>query len=213
MKRVICLVVCCIAVLAVTSCGEKTVKGANGKEYENYQEAVRNQDFEAAYIFLDRIENSKGKDNEKYITTRDFIVTNELTYLASINSEESTKRIIYLLTEMRPESNKIPRGEIDLKNYWNSWDGSNSEKEKIDAYSLEVSNFNKQCHRILDLAITERNQDLAQKVLKCFVPSIIIDRSMKENSWGNDHEIYDISYRNDDYEEAVNKINEVEWNQ
>lgn len=212
MKKVICFVVCCIAFLAVTSCGEKTVKGANGKEYESYQEAVRNQDFEAAYIFLDRIENNKGKDNEKYITARDFIMTNELTYLASVNSEESTKRIIYLLTEMRPESNKIPKGKIDLHNYWDSSDGSNPEKEKIDAYSLEVNNFNKQCHRILDLAITEKNQDLAQKVLKCYVPSIIVDRSMKEQSFGVDHEIYDISYSSDDYDQAINNYNGVDWN-
>jgi hypothetical protein len=199
-------------VLAVTSCGEKPVKGANGNEYETYQQAVRNQDFEAAYIFLDRIENDEGKDNKRYITARDFIVGHELTYLASVNSEESTKRIIYLLTEMRPEANKIPIGEIDLHLYWDSWDGSNPEKERIDAYSLEVNNYNKQCHRILDLAITEENQELAQGVLKCYVPSIIVGRSMKEQSFGVDHEIYNISYNNEDYEQALKKINEVKWN-
>lgn len=211
MKKVICFIVCCIAMLAVTSCGEKTVKGANGKEYETYQQAVRNQDFEAAYIFLDRIENDEGKDNDKYITARDFIVGHELTYLASVNSEESSKRIIYLLTEMRPEANKIPIGEIDLHLY-SHLTGGNPEKERIDAYSLEVNNFNKQCNRILDLAITEKNEELAQGVLKCYVPSIIVGRSMKERSSGGvDHEIYNISYNNEDYEQADKKINEFKW--
>ena len=153
MKKVICFAVFCIAALAVTSCGEKPVKGTNGMEYETYQQAVRNQDFEAAYIFLDRIENDEGKDNEKYITARDFIVGHELTYLASVNSEESTKRIIYLLTEMRPESKKIPIGNFGVGTVDNCQ--YNELKKQIDTYSLDVSNFNKQCHRILNLAITE----------------------------------------------------------
>lgn len=202
MNKDICLVVCCIAVLAVTSCGDKPVKGANGMEYETYQQAVRNQDFEAAYIFLDRIENDEGKDNEKYITARDFIVGHEITYLASVNSEESTKRIIYLLTEMRPEAKKIPSGDLNV-HY--------EEKKRINAYSFEVSNYNKQCHRILDLAITELNKELAQDVLKCYIPTIIVNSSIKEDLLLDDH-VYSISYTDDDYEQASQKVKGVNWN-
>lgn len=208
MKKVICLVVCCIAVLAVTSCGDKKVVGVDGKEYETYQQAVRNQDFDAAYVFLDRIENDEGKDNDKYITARDFIVGHELTYLASVNSEESTKRIIYLLTEMKPEANKIPIGDLDVGTVYNHVD--NELKKKIDAYSLEVSNFNKQCHRILDLAITESNKELTQDVLKCFIPTIIVNSSVKEQTIA-DHLIYTINYTDDDYEQALQKVKGVNW--
>ena len=209
MRKVSCFTVFCIVALEVTSSGEKHVKGTNGMEYETYQQAVRNQDFEAADIFLDRIENDEGKDNEKYITARDFIVGHELTYLASVNSEESTKRIIYLLTEMRPESKKIPIGNFGVGTVDNCQ--YNELKKQIDTYSLDVSNFNKQCHRILNLAITELNKELAQDVLKCYIPTIIVESHTKE-AFVSDDLIYTINYTDDDYVQASQKVKDVNWN-
>lgn len=201
----------CMSIFVLMNSGcssDSKVKGADGTEYESYQQAVRKMDFEAAYVFLDRIENKKGKDNEKYINARDFIVSHEITYLASLNTKESTKRVLYLLTEIRPESKKIPTGKLDT----GEPSDKSSDRKKIDTYSLEVKNYNKQCHSIIDLAIAELNKELAQGVLTCYVPTIIIESSMeKVPFYACLHEIYTIKYSNDDYEQAVSKFNEVNW--
>ena len=62
MKKVFCFVVCCIALLAVTSCGNNSnsnnnegttqdisVTGADGTVYNSYQTACSKGDFDAAF--------------------------------------------------------------------------------------------------------------------------------------------------------------------
>ena len=61
MKKVICFVVCCIAVLAVTSCGpnlstkEISVTGADGTVYNSYMAACSHGDFDAARDYVGRL--------------------------------------------------------------------------------------------------------------------------------------------------------------
>ena len=81
MKKVISFVVCCIAVLAVTSCGEKKVVGADGKEYYSVEDACRNHDFEAAYQFAEKYD-----DDEDLVKHKDFIFNQEMLYLVSLNT-------------------------------------------------------------------------------------------------------------------------------
>ena len=68
MKKIICFVVCCIAVLAVTSCGNNSnsnnnegttqdisVTGADGTIYHSYQTACSNGDYDAARDYIGKM--------------------------------------------------------------------------------------------------------------------------------------------------------------
>ena len=83
MKKIICFVVCCIAVLAVTSCGNNSnsnnnegttqdisVTGADGTIYHSYQTACSNGDYDAAKPEL----KEKGLESQK----RNYTVLNPL---------------------------------------------------------------------------------------------------------------------------------------
>ncbi len=80
-----------LVISTLCSCGSKSVKGADGKEYSSYQEACRHQDFVAAY---DWIEKNNGSDDDK-----DYVFNAEMLYLTSLGTEEASNRIVYLLAE------------------------------------------------------------------------------------------------------------------
>ena len=103
MKRIKYLSFCCLAVFLLTACSNKiTVKGADGTEYESYQECCAAQDFQAAHQFLAKMENGMGKDydkNKEYEVAREYVFKQEALYLMSIGDETAQKRILYLLKE------------------------------------------------------------------------------------------------------------------
>ena len=82
--------------LSFVSCGGITVKGANGTEYESYQECCAAQDFEAAHQYLAKMQNS-GADG--YSTAKEYVFKQEALYLMSQGDEQAQKRITYLLKE------------------------------------------------------------------------------------------------------------------
>ena len=73
-----------------------TVTGADGKEYTSYQEACAVNDFEAAHLYLAKMENMKAKG---YSNAKQYVFKKEALYLMSIGDEGAKKRIIYLLKE------------------------------------------------------------------------------------------------------------------
>lgn len=110
MNQIIHITVFCLAVCLLSACGEKkiTVKGADGTEYESYQECCAAQDFQAAHQFLAKMKNSiieKESSSEKYQAEKMFneakeeVFKQEALFLMSQNNEEAQSRILYLLKE------------------------------------------------------------------------------------------------------------------
>ena len=204
MKRIKFLSFCCIAVFLLTACGSSsskneeekiTVTGANGKEYTSYQEACRAEDFEAAHKYLDILYDkylegygsasdyqSYGVQDvrEKYHAALNAIFKQEMMVLASDGSEQSSDKIVYLLTEIPEEGSAHPDGRY-------SWtqisEGCDDAKEHV-TYCKWVTNYNSLCTQILDLAISQENQYLAKKVIKMYKQNVINeeDAYKKENS-------------------------------
>ncbi len=86
----------------LSACGNISVKGADGTEYETYQECCAAQDFEAAHLYLAKMENAMGDDYDKqneYKAAREYVFKQEALYLMSIGDETAKKRILYLLKE------------------------------------------------------------------------------------------------------------------
>ena len=167
MKKVICFVVCCIAVLAITSCGEKKVVGADGKEYYSVEDACRNHDFEAAYQFVEKYEQDSFWDDQKVDRSRhkDYIFNQEMLYLVSLNTPEATNRVIYLLVENNIEG--TPVGE-------NQTYSMPIERDPAKEYIASIIKYNERCNSVLDLAISLGNEELAKKMIDLYKKDVEI---------------------------------------
>lgn len=73
------------------SCEKKKITGVNGKEYYNVDEAIKSQDFEAAYKFIAKYNGTREEQDKLFRA--------EVIYLMGLDTEESKKRIIFLLAE------------------------------------------------------------------------------------------------------------------
>lgn len=107
MKHIKFLAIFAIAFI-FAACGEKkiTVKGADGTEYESYQECCTAQDFQAAHQYLAKMQNDKDFKDD-YDSAKDFVFKQEALYLMSLGDETAKKRIIYLLKEEGANDSRI----------------------------------------------------------------------------------------------------------
>jgi len=115
MKQIKFLSIFCIAVFMLTACGEKkiTVKGADGTEYESYQECCTAQDYEAAHKYLAKMQNDETLSKD-YNDAKEFVFKQEALFLMSQGDETAKKRIIYLLKEDNNNNNDHIAMLIDL---------------------------------------------------------------------------------------------------
>lgn len=100
MKKICFVTLSLIATFLLVACSEKkiTVKGADGTEYESYQECCAAQDFQAAHQFLAKIENTEDSGFDLY-DAKEYVFKQEALFLMSQNDEAAKKRIVYLLKE------------------------------------------------------------------------------------------------------------------
>ena len=87
-----------------------TVKGADGTEYESYQECCSMNDYDAAHRYLAKMENAGKSIHE----ASDYVFQQEALYLMSIGDEASKKRILYLLKEEGENNDSRVAMLIDL---------------------------------------------------------------------------------------------------
>jgi len=152
--KLLTLVVC--AMLVMTACGggkkNAEVTGADGTVYSSYQEACRAQDFEAAYKI---IEISDGTEQDK-----EYVFNSEMLYLASLNTEDATNRIVYLLSEYAIQGTPVSVGDKYTDNS-PGHDKYLAAKEYISG----ISRFNDRCNSVLNIAISQNNKFLASKIV------------------------------------------------
>ena len=98
MKKIIRLFLSYFAILLLFACGKITVKGADGTEYESYQECCAAQDYQAAHQFLVKLQNDE--EGRKLLEeAKQYVFKHEALYLMSQDNDDAKKRIIYLLKE------------------------------------------------------------------------------------------------------------------
>ena len=147
MKNLILLALIGFGVATICSCGSKSVKGADGTEYSSYQEACRHQDFVAAY---DWIEKNNGSDDDK-----DYVFNAEMLYLTSLGTEDASNRIVYLLAEYQIPGTPVTES-TSHETQWN---------DDMKKYIIGVMRFNKRCDNIIDMAISQGNEQLCRKII------------------------------------------------
>lgn len=157
-----------IVMTTLCGCGSKTVKGADGKEYDSYQSACRNQDFVAAY---DWIEKNNGSEEDK-----DYVFNAEMLYLTSLGTEEASNRIIYLLAEYQ-----VPGTPIVESSHYSSYQGDLY--QGANQYVEGIARFNKRCDNVIDMAIAQGNEILAKKIINLYKGDINVSDNYKEREY------------------------------
>lgn len=125
MKKNVIIALIGIVLVTLLSCGEKkiTVKGADGTEYESYQECLAAQDFQAAHAFLAKKENvvagiddfyEHRRAEEELKKAKEEVFKQEALFLMSQDNESAQKRIVYLLKEEGDNINERVEMLMDL---------------------------------------------------------------------------------------------------
>ena len=133
MKGIKILSFCCIAVFLLTACGGKSVKGADGKSYDSHIEACDDGDFEAAYKLLD-LQGLTAETSEHF-----YVFEKESSYLAGINDEQSTQRLLYLIKE---------------------------EETALDRHYNQLERLQKHVTKLMSLGAAAENLDLVRGIYK-----------------------------------------------
>lgn len=158
MKNYLMIALMGFAMTTLCGCGNKSVTGADGREYDSYQSACRNQDFVAAY---DWIEKNNGSEEDK-----DYVFNAEMLYLTSLGTEEASNRIVYLLAEYQ-----IPGTPVTESTDTGSG-ARDSVYDELKKYIVGVTRFNKRCDNVLDMAITQGNEQLCKKIISLYKQDI-----------------------------------------
>lgn len=161
---------------------------SSGKYGENYREACRNMDFEAAHKILDKMMEpndiwddflERRVDQEEITAATDYIFNAETLYLISQNTDDTNTRVVYLLSELPiegradPEGSKIDFSELSDKN------------EGYMAYKSYVNRFNSKCLSILNTAISVGNQEVVEKIIPMIKEDASIIKKMEKEVYGH----------------------------
>lgn len=113
--------------------------------------ACAKNDFETAYNIISKMNRAVRRGKREKVRDK------EINYLVSMNSDDASNRIVYLLTEnFQFASKPYPAG---------TYRGSDIEKIKLSDYNSSVSSLNIYCDRIFSLAASQGNKYLCQKLL------------------------------------------------
>ena len=126
--------------------------------YDNYQDALRANDFEAAHEFL---EGMRGKSG--YEKAYDEVFNAEALYLCAIGDKTSLDRIVFLLSSVPIEGTPVPEGTT-FKSKYDISDMTNGHKQ----YIHSVTKYNQKCNMLIDLAISKNNHALAERIMPLF---------------------------------------------
>ena len=185
LSAIVCVLMSSCELISSNS-GEESkfkVEGIDGKTYDSYQSACRNQDFEAAHRFLDlmkteyedfkRDEYKDDQTNEEkynamvqsYLEAENYVFNAEILYLVSLNTEESTNRLFFLLSEYQLSG--LPPATSGIYTH--------DDYDKVKEYIASIARYNNHCNNALDLAISQGNQSLAKRIIHLFKQNVDIE--------------------------------------
>ncbi len=140
------------------------------KDYSTYQEACKNNDFDAAHRMLDEkrkeyidtlasgpVTSLLHKVRDRYYEAFDYIYNNEVQFiLLNFNDEECRDKIQFLLADISVIGEKREAGR-------RSYYGGISDYDI--AYQTWAMHFNRLCDKVLTLAINRKYKSTAQMAL------------------------------------------------
>ena len=168
-----------ILVCMICGCGNSNSTKNKEADYgEDYEKACYAHDYEAAHQILSvlrqnaisnaALEDSFRTTRSEYLSALETVYTSELTYIVLNFPEDSELRISLRMNELQPLGVRPSTDRLDLR----EWDILDEARDGIyvsgydnNSYRLWLLSYNNICRKLLDLAISAKNQHLAQKAV------------------------------------------------
>jgi hypothetical protein len=176
--------------------------------------AAMNRDFTLAHELLNQLESDyisyeggykdkKEKKRKRYEDTFDYVFNEEAMYLCSEGDKESIDRITFLLSSIPISGVAIPEGTVYRSN---ASDLSEETVKNNEEYTIYAIKFNQKCDILIDLAISNNNFMLIQKILPLYksVPDPIKHDYLIINE---EYHTEKVTYSNDAVMDARIKVN------
>lgn len=177
-----------------SSPGDSNNQPVSKKDYNTYQDAVRDGDFESAYRYLDnyykeyieaiantmavigtkeykKISTAYSSTRATYYAAFDYIYKAEIRHIiTNLEGQDACDKIVFLLDEIPISGKKWPQGlqdkDITRDRYAVFYE--------TEPYLDYVQHFNELCNSVLVLSINRKNKLLAQQILLHFVDNVEI---------------------------------------
>ena len=229
MKRTKFLFFCCIAVFLLMACGSSSseneeekisVTGADGKEYTSYQTACANGDFDAARNYIGKMKEklveikSEGTTSAQYALNsaieeaEKYIFNEEVQYLASLNEEQASNRVILIMNQRPIEG--VEAAEMSCLAKGVLQDYRFEQMGKFREYITWCGNHNSRLNTLLSIAISCGNQSLAKKILISYRPDpeMVFKNERYKDGIGTVYDVY-AHYTNTSKDAAKIKYDEA----
>lgn len=144
--------------------------------------------FNEAHVLLHKLEGVFKKTyigdwSNDYNEVYDYVFEAEAIYLCAKGDKESSDRLVFLLTSVPLKGTGLPNGfeyqytKRDGYEYAR-FDISDEQIENHNLYVCEVLRYNKRCDKLIDLAISNKQWVLANRILYLFkdIPSLVIEQ-------------------------------------
>lgn len=211
MKKLSVLSTALLSLLLLTACGsggyksnDKSNDKSNGTEYATYKEALAANDFDAAHKIYNQMQSDYAKVLEESMGTNEFadkygvdtnpwtveavkreILEKEAVFLATQGTEEANKRLVVLLNEDPVKGTARPEGQVldnECSRDLASLDKLGYMDHGYEDYVDWCSHYNSMCTRVLDIAISLDNKDLAIILVNSIKPDPVIATKPTPNS-------------------------------
>ena len=141
------------------------------KAVEKIEHACYVNDYETAHQILSNLRQKAEiiEYRNVYLSALETVYTSELTYIVLNYPEDFELRIKVRMNEIQALGKKPVEDEIYVKSY-ESYDYEN--------YELWLLTFNTICRKLFDLAISLRNQHLAQLAVSLTKENLIVEQLM-----------------------------------
>lgn len=205
----------------------ESVVGAEGKTYDSYRSACNAGDFNAAREIIAKMKEEALTDEhhsynyfeESINEAEEYVINEELQYLASMNDEQANRRIILILNQPTDNGFEAAEGACLGKRISGYYLKKNNTSSLSDLPS-EVINFRKyiqwcgkhntMCNTVLGIAISFGNQSLAKKILHQFRsdPELNLKNMVKDSGGWEYYDVY-AHYTNGSRNAAQKKYDEA----
>ena len=199
MKKLFSITSCILLamVMMLQSCGGSsngnTMKDKEGNNVSvNYRDpkayinAVNQQDFTLAHNVLDELyadyldAYNKSKfftfdEDQKYWTAANHIYNAEMDYLLPQNDEAASKRAVFTLVQMNTIGDEPISGH--------SYSGYDDHMGRYKTYVNFVSEYNRLCLKIIELAMFYENEDVANTIAKKIKTGYTLERKDHNYTW------------------------------
>ncbi len=165
----------------------------SSRELEEIEKACYANDYEAAHQILSKLrqnaidnasKRSYSESRADYLSALETVYTSELTYIVLNFPEDAELRIKVRMNEIQALGER-PASDKELSHHKKDFADSPKNATKgyeYNSYKLWAQTYNAICRKLLDLAISVKNQNLAQTAVSMTRENLSFDSSRYRNA-------------------------------